>query len=482
VWLKTLEGVLPALDGGDDGVGGSGPAVHVTTEGTWSRVLEYSYRALAAGVGASAGSASDAQLGAALARADVAEGCDGAGAGAGANGTPGRSAAAAERGEGERAWGAELPPSDVIMATTAVPLFLTAQETVWRLMRRVPQASINGVCNVWVLKPGCGSRGVGVSLQYRLDAILRKRSSGRIVQKYVESPLLLASDGSVVVGGGRAATPVAVARPPPRDTSAAPSPSPSQWRQWMNRIPPPSVAMSPSPSLRGAGAALDSFPTASSRTHDHRNVVVDSVVPVVEPVVEPVVALPSPTDGATQRTAPLSVAAALQRFKFDIRQLVLVTSWSPLRVHIYDSFYLRFASHAFDMSVGGIGDKYAHICNYSVQKQNSAPIPVSVLTGERGGDGSGRGGSGSGHDKGGASRAGVAGEPGDGSGVGDDDAGYTWTDRELFSRSARSPCVACCCVPREYHVCIHDRDALLCAGCVPRSALQRVPTCSTTRS
>ncbi len=42
-----------------------------------------------------------------------------------------------------------------------------------------------GVCNLWVLKPGCGSRGVGIELHCRLDDIMARAHTGRIVQRCV---------------------------------------------------------------------------------------------------------------------------------------------------------------------------------------------------------------------------------------------------------------------------------------------------------
>ncbi len=54
--------------------------------------------------------------------------------------------------------------------------------------------------------------------------------------------------------------------------------------------------------------------------------------------------------------------------KFDVRQLVLVTSWRPLCIHIFDSFYLRLATAVYDTSPAGISQRFAHVCNYSVQK------------------------------------------------------------------------------------------------------------------
>ena len=54
--------------------------------------------------------------------------------------------------------------------------------------------------------------------------------------------------------------------------------------------------------------------------------------------------------------------------KFDIRQFVLVTSVDPLVVWFYDACYMRVASHSYSLSPQGIQDRYAQLCNFSVQK------------------------------------------------------------------------------------------------------------------
>jgi Tubulin-tyrosine ligase family len=65
---------------------------------------------------------------------------------------------------------------------------------------------------------------------------------------------------------------------------------------------------------------------------------------------------------------PASLVADPCARKFDVRQLVLVTSWRPLTVYMYDTFYLRLASAGFDLSPSGIGNRFSHLCNFSVQK------------------------------------------------------------------------------------------------------------------
>jgi tubulin monoglycylase TTLL3/8 len=52
--------------------------------------------------------------------------------------------------------------------------------------------------------------------------------------------------------------------------------------------------------------------------------------------------------------------------KFDIRQWVLVTSWEPLKIWMYDECYLRFTSENYDPSK--LHDKFIHLTNNSIAK------------------------------------------------------------------------------------------------------------------
>lgn len=58
-----------------------------------------------------------------------------------------------------------------------------------------PQASLQGPRNVWIVKPGSSSKGCGVACTHSLPEVLHqcRVSQDRIVQKYLENPLLLFS-------------------------------------------------------------------------------------------------------------------------------------------------------------------------------------------------------------------------------------------------------------------------------------------------
>ena len=65
---------------------------------------------------------------------------------------------------------------------------------------------------------------------------------------------------------------------------------------------------------------------------------------------------------------PLLLELDLFKYKFDIRQWVLVTSLNPLTVYIFDGFYCRMCSNPFDFAA--FKDTSRHLTNYSVNKGN----------------------------------------------------------------------------------------------------------------
>eukprot|EP00929_Paragymnodinium_shiwhaense_P089544 TRINITY_DN49692_c0_g1_i1.p1 TRINITY_DN49692_c0_g1~~TRINITY_DN49692_c0_g1_i1.p1 ORF type:complete len:1309 (-),score=228.17 TRINITY_DN49692_c0_g1_i1:60-3986(-) len=60
---------------------------------------------------------------------------------------------------------------------------------------RFPQVSLSGPMNAWIVKPGSNSKGSGVMCMHSLGDILHHCGTGsnRVVQKYIEQPLLLFS-------------------------------------------------------------------------------------------------------------------------------------------------------------------------------------------------------------------------------------------------------------------------------------------------
>ncbi|KAK5872915.1 hypothetical protein PBY51_013573 [Eleginops maclovinus] len=79
-------------------------------------------------------------------------------------------------------------------------LFVTCcKAMLQRLVEVCPQLDIDGIHNIWIIKPGAMSRGRGIKCAKRLDQILRLvdgditliRESKWVVQKYLERPLLV---------------------------------------------------------------------------------------------------------------------------------------------------------------------------------------------------------------------------------------------------------------------------------------------------
>ncbi|KAL1516022.1 hypothetical protein AB1Y20_002635 [Prymnesium parvum] len=74
----------------------------------------------------------------------------------------------------------------------AAALHRAAASTLRELARIRPQLEMEGMRNVWLLKPSYGSKGIGLRLvNDSLQKILGERDCLRVVQKYVERPLLL---------------------------------------------------------------------------------------------------------------------------------------------------------------------------------------------------------------------------------------------------------------------------------------------------
>ncbi|KAG8562076.1 hypothetical protein GDO81_015583 [Engystomops pustulosus] len=58
-------------------------------------------------------------------------------------------------------------------------------------------------------------------------------------------------------------------------------------------------------------------------------------------------------------------------FKFDVRLYVLITSYDPLVVYLYEEGLTRFATVRYDRSTKNIKNQFMHLTNYSVNKRSS---------------------------------------------------------------------------------------------------------------
>ncbi|XP_059376915.1 tubulin polyglutamylase TTLL5 isoform X2 [Carassius carassius] len=58
-------------------------------------------------------------------------------------------------------------------------------------------------------------------------------------------------------------------------------------------------------------------------------------------------------------------------FKFDVRLYVLVTSFDPLLIYLYEEGLARFATVKYDHATANIKNQFMHLTNYSVNKKSS---------------------------------------------------------------------------------------------------------------
>ncbi|KAI5618863.1 tubulin polyglutamylase TTLL5 isoform X1, partial [Silurus asotus] len=58
-------------------------------------------------------------------------------------------------------------------------------------------------------------------------------------------------------------------------------------------------------------------------------------------------------------------------FKFDVRLYVLVTSYDPVIIYLYEEGLTRFATVKYDHAVKNIKNQFMHLTNYSVNKKSS---------------------------------------------------------------------------------------------------------------
>ena len=68
----------------------------------------------------------------------------------------------------------------------------------------------------------------------------------------------------------------------------------------------------------------------------------------------------------------------LKNHKFDFRQWVLVLSWEPLDVCVFESAYLKICGQEFDLKQ--YEDTIRHLSNYSLNKNNSNSKELTMDT------------------------------------------------------------------------------------------------------
>ena len=58
--------------------------------------------------------------------------------------------------------------------------------------------------------------------------------------------------------------------------------------------------------------------------------------------------------------------------KYDLRCYVLVTSFCPLKVYMFNDGLVRFATEPYSLDPRSINQKYVHLTNFSINKKNTA--------------------------------------------------------------------------------------------------------------
>lgn len=57
-------------------------------------------------------------------------------------------------------------------------------------------------------------------------------------------------------------------------------------------------------------------------------------------------------------------------FKYDLRVYVLVTSYDPLRIYVYNDGLTRFATEKYTLNPNDLKKRFIHLTNFSVNKKS----------------------------------------------------------------------------------------------------------------
>jgi tubulin polyglutamylase TTLL4 len=60
----------------------------------------------------------------------------------------------------------------------------------------------------------------------------------------------------------------------------------------------------------------------------------------------------------------------INELKYDLRVYVLVTSFDPLKVYIYDDGLVRFATEKYSTNSKNLKKRFMHLTNFSVNKKS----------------------------------------------------------------------------------------------------------------
>lgn len=60
----------------------------------------------------------------------------------------------------------------------------------------------------------------------------------------------------------------------------------------------------------------------------------------------------------------------INNLKYDLRVYVLVTSYDPLRIYLFEDGLVRFATHEYNCKHKDITKRFVHLTNFSVNKHS----------------------------------------------------------------------------------------------------------------
>lgn len=60
----------------------------------------------------------------------------------------------------------------------------------------------------------------------------------------------------------------------------------------------------------------------------------------------------------------------INNLKYDLRVYVVVTSYDPLRIYLFEEGLVRFATHEYNCKLKNIKTRFVHLTNFSVNKHS----------------------------------------------------------------------------------------------------------------
>ena len=60
----------------------------------------------------------------------------------------------------------------------------------------------------------------------------------------------------------------------------------------------------------------------------------------------------------------------INNLKYDLRVFVLVSSYDPLRIYVYNDGLVRFATEEYNLDPNDLKKRFVHLTNFSVNKKS----------------------------------------------------------------------------------------------------------------